>query len=87
MKKRFTEEHIIGFLNEAETSMPVRELFRKHGFCDVSFYTWRAKFGSLEMLEAQQLKDLETEIARLKKLLAEAMLNMGAVKVVFKGKT
>ncbi|WP_088580383.1 IS3 family transposase [Burkholderia ubonensis] len=86
MKKRFTEEQIIGFLKEAEAGMPVKELCRKHGFSDASFYTWRAKFGGMEVSEARRLKDLETENARLKKLLAEAMLDMEALKVVVKGK-
>jgi putative transposase len=48
MKKRFTEQQIIGFLKEAEAGMPVKELCRKHGFSDASFYTWRAKFGGME---------------------------------------
>ncbi|WP_152968712.1 transposase, partial [Burkholderia mallei] len=47
MKKRFTEQQIIGFLKEAEAGMPVKELCRKHGFSDASFYTWRAKFGDM----------------------------------------
>mgnify|MGYP000255222235 CR=1 FL=1 len=69
MKKRFTEQQIIGFLKEAEAGMPVKELCRKHGFSDASFYTWRAKFGGMEVSEARRLKDLEVENARLKKLL------------------
>ncbi|WP_139337038.1 MULTISPECIES: IS3 family transposase [Burkholderiaceae] len=86
MKKRFTEEQIIGFLKEAEAGRPVKELCRQHGFSDASFYTWRAKFGGMEVSEARRLKELETENARLKKLLAEAMLDMQALKVVVKGK-
>ncbi|WP_053815075.1 transposase, partial [Burkholderia mallei] len=66
MKKRFTEQQIIGFLKEAEAGMPVKELCRKHGFSDASFYTWRAKFGSMEVSEARRLKGLEVENARLK---------------------
>ncbi|AIO51863.1 transposase family protein [Burkholderia mallei] len=85
MKKRFTEQQIIGFLKEAEAGMPVKELCRKHGFSDASFYTWRAKFGGMEVSEARRLKGLEVENARLKKLLAEAMLDMEALKVVVKG--
>ncbi len=72
MKKRFTEQQIIGLLKEAEAGMPVKELCRKHGFSGASFYTWRAKFGGMEVSEARRLKDLEVENARLKKLLAEA---------------
>ena len=85
MKKRFTEDQIIGFLKEAEAGIPARELCRKHGFSDASFYTWRAKFGGMEVSEAGRPKDLETENARLKKLLTEAMLDMEALKVVVKG--
>ena len=76
MKKRFTEAQIIGFLKEAEAGVPVKELCRKHGFSDASFYTWRAKFGGLEVPEAKRLKALELENARLKKLLAESMLEI-----------
>ena len=86
MKKRFTEQQIIRFLKEAEAGMPVKELCRKHGFSDTSFYTWRSKFGGMEVSEARRLKDLEAENARLKNLLAEAMLDMEALKVVDKGK-
>ncbi len=74
MKKRFSEEQIIGFLKEAEAGVPVKELARKHGFSDASFYLWRNKFGGMDVPDAKRLKSLETENARLKKLLAEAML-------------
>ncbi|KOT11978.1 transposase family protein [Burkholderia mallei] len=66
MKKRFTEQQIIGFLKEAEAGMPVKELCRKHGFSDASFYTWRAKSGGMEVSEARRLKGLEVENARLR---------------------
>ncbi|VVE58771.1 transposase [Pandoraea horticolens] len=85
-KKRFSEQQIIGFLKEAEAGMPVKELCRKHGFSDASFYTWRAKFAGMEVSDAPRLKDLESENARLKKLPAEAVLGMEALKVVVKGK-
>jgi putative transposase len=52
MKKRFTEEQIIGFLKEAEAGMPVKELCRQHGFSDGSFYTWRQKFGGMDVSES-----------------------------------
>ncbi|AOL04163.1 transposase [Burkholderia contaminans] len=71
--KRFTDQRIIGFLKEVETAMPVEELWRKHGFSDPSFHTWRTKFGGMEVSEARRLKDFEVENARLKKRLAEAM--------------
>lgn len=74
MKKRFSEEQIIGFLQEAEAGMPVKELCRKHGFSDASFYLWRNKFGGMTVSEAKRLKELEQENARLKKLLAESLL-------------
>jgi putative transposase len=79
MKKHFTEQQIIGFLKEAEAGMPVKELCRKHGFSDASFYTWRAKFAGMEVSDTRRLKDLEAANARLKKLLAEAMLDMEAL--------
>lgn len=74
MKKRFSEEQIIGFLKEAEAGVAVKELARKHGFSDASFYLWRSKFGGMDVPDAKRLKSLEAENARLKKLLAESML-------------
>jgi len=74
VKKRFSEEQIIGFLKEAEGGVPVKELCRKYGFSDASFYLWRSKFGGMDVSDAKRLKALETENARLKKLLAESML-------------
>jgi len=79
-RKRFADEQIIGFLREADAGVPVKELCRKHGFSDASFCTWRAKFGGMQVEEAKRLKALEAEIARLKKLLAEAMLDAEALK-------
>ena len=74
MKKRFTEERIIGFLREAEAGLPVKELCRRHGFSEASYYLWRSKFGGMSVSEAKRLKELEVENARLKKLLAESVL-------------
>jgi len=74
VKKRFSEEQIIGFLKEADRGVPVKELCRKYGFSDASFYLWRGKFGGMEVSDAKRLKSLEAENARLKKLLAESML-------------
>lgn len=74
MKKRFSEEQIIGFLREAEAGMAVKDLCRKHGFSEASYYLWRSKFGGMTVPEAKRLKELEAENARLKKLLAESML-------------
>lgn len=74
VKKRFSEEQIIGFLQEADGGVPVKELCRKYGFSDASFYLWRSKFGGMDVSDAKRLKVLESENARLKKLLAESML-------------
>ena len=74
MKKRFSEEQIIGFLREAEKGVPMKELCRKHGFSEASFYLWRSKFGGMDVSDAKRLKALEAENAKLKKLLAESML-------------
>ncbi len=74
MKKRYTDEQIIGFLREADKGVPIKELCRKHGFSEGSYYVWRSKFGGMDVSDAKRLKALEAEIARLKKLLADAML-------------
>nr|WP_244114286.1 IS3 family transposase [Burkholderia gladioli] len=74
MKKRFTEEQIIGFLREAEAGLPIKELCRQHGFSEASYYLWRSKFGGMSVSDAKRLKELEAENNRLKKLLAESML-------------
>ena len=59
MKKRFTEEQIIGFLREADKGVPVKELCRKHGFSEASYYLWRSKFGGMDVSDAKRLKALE----------------------------
>ncbi|MFZ3176188.1 MAG: IS3 family transposase [Thiobacillus sp.] len=74
MKKRFTEEQIIGFLREAEAGLPIKELCRRHGFSEASYYLWRSKFGGMSVSDAKRLKELEVENSRLKKLLAESVL-------------
>jgi putative transposase len=74
VKKRFSEEQIIGFLREADKGVPVKELCRKHGFSEASYYLWRSKFGGMDVSDAKRLKALEVENTRLKKLLAESML-------------
>ncbi len=81
-KSRFTEEQIIGFLKQAEAGMAVAEICRKGGFSDATFYKWRAKFGGMEASYARRLRELEEENSRLKKLLAEAHLDMHALKSV-----
>lgn len=74
MKKRFTEAQIVGFLREADAGVAVKDLCRKHGFSEPSYYLWRRKFGDMSVSDAKRLKDLELENTRLKKLLAESVL-------------
>ena len=74
MKKRFSEEQIIGFLREGDKGVAVKELCRRHGFSEASYYLWRSKFGGMDVSDAKRLKALEAENTRLKKLLAESML-------------
>ena len=78
-RKRYSEEQIIGILKEAEAGVPVAELCRKHGMSDASFYTWRSKYGGMEVSEAKRLRSLEEENRKLKKLLAETMLEKQAL--------
>lgn len=86
MKKRFSEEQIIGFLREADAGMKVKDLCRRHGFSEASYYLWRNKFGGMTVSEAKRLKLLEAENARLKKLLAEAMLEQEVTREVLRKK-
>ena len=81
MKKRFSEEQLISILREAEAGVSARELCRKHAISDSTFYTWRKKFGDMEVPEVKRLKSPEEEDARLRKLLAEAMLDKEALQV------
>ena len=80
MKKRFTEEQIIGFLREAEAGLPIKELCRRHGFSEASYYLWRSKFGGMNVSDAKRLRALEGENGRLKRMLADAMLDNVALK-------
>ena len=82
-KSKYTEEQIIGFLRQVEAGMLVKELGRKHGFSDASFYKWRAKYSGMNVPDAKRLKELESENGKLKKLLAEAHLDIHALKSVF----
>lgn len=79
-RKRFTEEQIIRVLKEHELGAKASDLCRKHGISEASFYNWKAKYGGLEVSEAKRLKGVESENARLKKLLADAMLDNAALK-------
>ena len=79
-KSRFSEEQIIGILKEQQAGLPVAEVCRKHGISDATFYAWRSKYGGLEVSEAKRLKALEEENRKLKKLLAEQMLDAATLR-------
>ena len=81
-KSRYSEEQIIGFLKQAEAGIAVADVCRKGGFSDATFYKWRSKFGGMEVPDARRLRELEAQNAKLKKLLAEAHLDMHALKSV-----
>jgi putative transposase len=79
-RSRFTEEQIIGILREQEAGMTTADVCRKHGISGATFYKWKAKYGGLEVSDAKRLRALEDENAKLKKLLAEAMLDNAVLK-------
>jgi putative transposase len=78
-KSKYTEEQVISFLKQAEAGVPVKDLCRKGGFSEATFYKWRSKFGGMEVPDAKRLRELEAENAKLKKLLAEAHLALKSV--------
>ena len=82
-KSRFTDSQIMEALKRVEAGLPVPELCRDMGISTATFYKWRAKFGGMQVSEAQRLRELESENAKLKKLLAEAHLDIHALKSVF----
>lgn len=82
-KSRFSTEQVIGFIKQVEAGMPVVDLCRQHGFSGATFYKWRAKYGGMDVPDARRLKALEAENSRLKKLLAEAHLDIEALKIGF----
>lgn len=86
MKKRYTEEQIIGFLREADAGLSVQELCRRHGFSEASYYLWRGKYGGMGVSDAKRLKAMEAENTRLKKLLAEAILEQEVTREVLRKK-
>jgi putative transposase len=79
-RSRFSEEQIIGILKEHQAGQSAAELCRKHGISDATFYKWRSKYGGMEVSDAKKLKNLEDENRRLKKLLAEQMLDNSTLK-------
>ena len=85
-RSRFSEEQIIGILKEHQAGLGTKELCRKQGVSDATFYKWRSKFGGMEVPDAKNLKSLEAENAKLKKLLAEQMMDVSTLKEML-GKT
>jgi putative transposase len=79
-RSRFSDEQIIGILKEHQAGLSAVELCRKYGVSDATFYKWRSKYGGMEVAEAKRLKVLEDENAKLKRLLAEAMLDVSTLK-------
>ena len=79
-RKRFSEEQIIGVLREQEAGTKVADLCRKHGVSEATFYNWKAKYGGMDVSDAKRLKALEDENAKLKKLLADQMLEASALR-------
>lgn len=86
MKKRFTEEQIINILKEGEAGLPAKEICRKHGISDATFYTWRKKYAGMEAQDVKRLKQLEEENAKLKRMLADSMLDNDALKAALNRK-
>ena len=81
-RKTYTEEQIIAILNEHEAGLPANEVIRKHGIATGTFYRWKSKYGGMDVSEVKRLKELEAENAKLKKLLAETMLEKTALEDV-----
>ncbi len=79
-QSRFTQEQIIAVLKEHQAGATASDLCRKHGISDATFYTWRSKYGGMEVSDARKLKGLEEENAKLKKLLAESMLDVSTLR-------
>ena len=75
MKKRYSEEQIIGFLRDGEAGIAVKDLCRKHGFSEASYYLWKSKFGGMSISDAKRLKELETENSRLRRAVSDLTLD------------
>lgn len=86
MKKRFSDEQIVGILKEGEAGVPVKEICRKYGISDPTFYTWRKKFGGMDAQDVRRLKQLEEENTKLKRMLADSMLDIDALKAALNRK-
>ena len=84
MKRRFSDEQIIGMLKEHEAGVTAKELCRRHGMSDATFYKWKAKFSGMEISEARRLRDLEDENRKLKRLVADLSLDKMALEEVLK---
>ena len=87
MKKRYTEEQIIGILKEYEAGLSAQDVIRKHGIAAGTFYRWKSKFGGMDVSEAKRLRELEAENAKLKRLLADTMLEKTALEDVLSKKS
>tara|TARA_R110000787_G_C13357028_1_gene439673 strand:+ start:71 stop:337 length:267 start_codon:yes stop_codon:yes gene_type:complete len=85
-KSRFSETQIIAILKEADSGMPVKEVCRKHGISDATYYKWKSKYGGLDASELKRIKELEAENARLKRMYADLALENTAMKDVIKKK-
>ena len=81
-RKRFTEEQIIGVLKEADAGLPIKELVRKYGVTEQTYYRWKSKFGGMEVSDAKKLRSLEDENRRLKQMVADQALDIQALKAV-----
>jgi putative transposase len=79
-RKRFTEEQIIGVLKESEAGAKTDDICRRHGISSATFYTWRKKYGGMDASEARRLRELEAENAKLKRIVADQMLDMTSMK-------
>lgn len=86
MKKRFTEQQIVAILKEGEAGVPAKEICRKHNISDATFYTWRKKYRGMETEDIRRLKQLEAENAKLKRLLADSMLDNDALQAALSKK-
>jgi putative transposase len=79
-KRRFREEQIIGILREVEAGATIREVCRRHGIAETTYYRWRAKYGDMDVNEARRLKQVEEENVRLKRIVADQALNLQILK-------